>query len=447
MKLYNELLLKFEKPDWSTNMEFGLIDAILEMKPSIIQLAKEDIVGKEAEHNFGRGDVPTVEQIVRAAIFKEMRGYDYRNLEYAQSDSRICATFIKLEGRDPFSFQMYQKYISRIKASTLQKILYEINRFAIEEGYEDVMKIRTDTTVIESNIHYPTNNSLIWDCIKESHRLLESLKEEITTLDYRSYIKTAKQTYFKINVTNNEDKKTKLFTKQLITFTKCINQTSNAIKKNSSNITVMAIQLSLKKLLSQMRKVHDISYRKEILKEQVSNEEKIFSIYEEHTDIIVKGQREVQFGHKIGLVSGSSNLFLDCEIVRGNPSDSTLLDGAVDRVIANYGIIPRDSVTDGGFASKDNVNKMREKGVVNVVFNKIVGSLKNIVTSKNIETRLKKWRSGIEANISNLKRGFDVSVCNWKGWEHFQAKVLWSALCYNFRVLTSMTLARIKVMR
>ena len=86
-----------------------------------------------------------------------------------------------------------------------------------------------------------------------------------------------------------------------------------------------------------------------------------------------------------------------------------------------------------------------EKGVSNVVFNKIVGSLKNIASSLRMETRLKKWRSGIEANISNLKRGFDMFRCNWKGEAHFKAKVLWSAIAYNIRTMTAMVLERFKI--
>ena len=57
---------------------------------------------------------------------------------------------------------------------------------------------------------------------------------------------------------------------------------------------------------------------------------------------------------------------------------------------------------------------------------------------------LKKWRSGIEAVISNLKRGFNLRVCNWKGWEHFKAKVMWSVLGYNFRVMSVLVLNKIK---
>jgi transposase, IS5 family len=445
MQLFNALTLKFERKIWSSNPEFGLIDTLLEEHPELIMLLKGDIVGKENHSNFGRKDTPTVEQIVRAAIFKEMKGLDYRELEYAQLDSYICSEFIKLDLRKPFSFQMFQKYISRIRVSTLQKLMVEINKIAITEGYEDLQKLRQDSTVVKSNIHYPTNNSLVWDCIKESHRLLEQLKEEIDTLTYRDYTKSAKKTYYKINITKSEDKRTELFNKQLITFTQTINQVSNAIKKKSGNLTAMLIQQSLERLLPLMEQVYEMTYSKEIIKRSVPNDEKIFSIYELHTDIIVKGGREVLFGHKINLASGKSNLILDCEVLKGNPSDKILYQPTIDRVIENYKITPRDSATDGGYASKVNMAYSIDKGIINIVFNKIVGSLHNVVNSLNIETRLKKWRSGMEAIISNLKRGFNIRVCNWKGWSHFQAKVLWSVLGYNFRVMTAITLEHIKV--
>ncbi len=443
MKIFNELILKFESTDWSKNPEFGLIDTILELHPELLLLLNDDIIKGEKDSNFGRKDVPTVEQIVRAAIYKEMKGLDYRELEYSQSDSRICASFIKLDMRKPYSFQMFQKYISKIRVGSLSKFLVEINKIAIESGYEDVEKIRQDSTVVESNIHYPTNNSLVWDCIKSSNRLLKQLKEEITDLNYIDYTKTAKSTYFKINNTKRDDKKIALFHKQLITFTKVINQTSNAIKKKSGSLAAQLIQTGLKELLPLMGQVYDITYRKEIALEIVPNDEKIFSIYELHTNIIVKGSRDVQFGHKINLATGKSNLILDCEVLNGNPSDKTLYKPTIKRIIKNYGVVPRDSSTDGGYASIENSKFATKEGIVNVVFNKVTGSLRNVVTSYNMETRLKKWRSGIEATISNLKRGFNIFRCNWKGWEHFQSKVLWSTLAYNFRVLTSMTLLRI----
>jgi IS5 family transposase len=328
-------------------------------------------------------------------------------------------------------------------------MLVALNKIAISEGLEDIKKLRTDSTVVETNIHYPTNNSLVWDCIKESIRLLSVMDEEVRCINYRDYRKGAKRTYFKINVTkgrNSVEKRAVLFSKQLITFTKCINQVSNAIKKKQYCRTIKAIgtMILLEDLLPVMEQVYDIAERKEINGEKVPNEDKLFSIYEPHTDIIVKGSRQVQFGHKINLSTGRSNLILSCETLQGNPSDSTLYRQTLDKIAADYGTMPRDSVTDGGYASKENMEYAKGMGIVNIVFNKTVGSLQNITSSSGLETRLKKWRSGVEAVISNLKRGFGMFRCYWKGEKHFNAKVLWSALGYNIRVMTALVLERLQ---
>ena len=382
---------------------------------------------------------------MRAGIYKELKGLDYRELEYHQEDSRIAALFIKIDPLRPYSFQLYQKYISRIKPEKLSEVLIELNKIAINEGLEDLEKIRQDTTTIETNIHHPTNNSLIWDCIRRSNDHLSKLNGEVNGLSYRDYTKGAKKTYFKINNTVSKDKKVKLFMKQLQTFTKCINQVSNVIKKKDICVSIEAktyIYL-LEDLLPIMKQVYDISFRKEVKGEKVPSGEKIFSIFERHTDIIVKGSRDIIFGHKINLTSGKSNLILDCYMVRGNPADSKLYAPTLDRIIENYNTTPRDSAVDGGFASKANIEHSIEKGLVNVVFNKVVGSMKNQVSSSNMETRLKKWRSGIEANISNLKRGFKIHRCNWKGWINFQSKVLWSVLAYNIRVMSNILVGQL----
>jgi len=89
MKIFNDLVLKFEKSDWSKNPEFGVIDTILEVHPEIYDIFKFDIAGNHDVNNFGRGDTPTVEQIVRAAIYKEIKGYDYRELEYAPGQTHL----------------------------------------------------------------------------------------------------------------------------------------------------------------------------------------------------------------------------------------------------------------------------------------------------------------------------------------------------------------------
>jgi len=432
-------MLKFEKGNWARDPELGLMDTILEQNPKLITMLESDITQGKPDSVLGRQDTPSVEQIVRAAIYKEMKNLDYRELEYAQEDSRICEQFVKINPNRPYSFQVWQKYISRISEEKLERFMIEMNKIAITEGLEDVKEFRQDTTVIETNIHYPTNNSLVWDCIKESERLLSHLKEEIETLTFEEYQRKAKKTYFKINVEKNEEKRVKLFKKQLETFTKCINQISHIVKKKCEyGITIKAKILikAMEELIPVMEKVLKMTRRKEILKEKVPVEEKIFSIYERHTDIIVKGQREVQFGHKVNLGSGKSNLILTCEIVEGNPKDSELYEGAIEKLKKDYGKTPKSSTADGGYASKKNIEYSKKAGIINIVFNKIRGSMENIAGSKWIERKLKRWRSGIEAIISNLKRGFQIRRCVWKGLAHYGQKVFWSIIGYNLRVMT-----------
>jgi transposase, IS5 family len=449
LKLLNDLKLQFEKELWALNPELAVIDTILNNHPEIIEIVRKDIKGGKEGSNIGRQDMPTVEQIVRAAIYKEMKNLTYRELEYKQHDSRMCAIFVKLDDRKPFSFEAYHKYISRISGESLKKIMVAINKIAMGEGIEDGRSIRTDSTVIETDIHYPTNNSLVWDCIKTIDRLLKKLKESGVEIKVRSYKKQAKKTHYKINNTKEKDKRGEEFKKQLKLLRSSINQAERALTATSPRtmegwIESQAIMKEIRELLPKTEKVYDISWHHEILGKAVPNKDKIFSIYEDHTDIIVKGNREAEFGHKVNLATGRSNLILDCTILEGNPSDSTLYMEVIDRIYGNYGIVPRDMATDGGYASKDNARMAQGKGIVNIVFNKIVGSLKNIVTSKNIETRLKKWRSGIEAVISNLKRGYELFRCEWKTRARFDAKVYWNVIVYNIRVITGTLLAKMQ---
>jgi IS5 family transposase len=116
-------------------------------------------------------------------------------------------------------------------------------------------------------------------------------------------------------------------------------------------------------------------------------------------------------------------LILTCDILMGNPNDSTLYQGILAKYIGNYGKVPDASITDRGYATLANLEYAKGQGIKNIVFNKVAGSLKNITDGAGTEERLKKWRSGIEAVISNLKRGYKLFRHNWKGREHFKQKV------------------------
>ena len=231
MQLFEDFKISFSQPNWKNDHELALIHSILDRHPYLISMLGDGLSASQERNLLGRQDTPSIEQIVRAGIYKELKGLDYRELEYHQEDSRIACLFIKLDPLRPYSFQMYQKYISRISPEKLKETLVEINKIAISEGLESLDKIRQDTTTVETDVHHPTNNSLIWDCIRKSNDHLKRLSEEISGFSYRDYTKGAKKTYFKLNNTKSKNKNIQLFLKQLLTFTKSINQVSNVVKK------------------------------------------------------------------------------------------------------------------------------------------------------------------------------------------------------------------------
>ena len=109
----------------------------------------------------------------------------------------------------------------------------------------------------------------------------------------------------------------------------------------SGSLIAWGIIENLSGLLPLMEKVYQMTERREINGENVPVMHKLFSIYELHTDLIVKGGREVQFGHKVNIGTGKSNLILTCEVEQGNPKDSELFQGTLKKVIKDNGITPK----------------------------------------------------------------------------------------------------------
>jgi IS5 family transposase len=98
--------------------------------------------------------------------------------------------------------------------------------------------------------------------------------------------------------------------------------------------------------------------------------EKLVSLFEPHADIIVKDARDVQYGHKLNLVTGRSGLILDVVIEAGNPADAERFLPMLERQIARCGVPPRQIAADGGYASQDNLTAAKARGVKDVAFHK-----------------------------------------------------------------------------
>jgi IS5 family transposase len=190
------------------------------------------------------------------------------------------------------------------------------------------------------------------------------------------------------------------------------------------------------------RRVVDQTRRRVFGGESVPSREKVVSIFEPHTDIIVKGGPEVEYGHKICLTTGASSMVLDCVILEGNPADKTLATEMIGRHREIFADVPSAVAFDGGFASKANVAELKAMGVEEVVFSKRCGmSIHEMVTESWIYKRLRDFRAGIEGCISFLKRCFGLRRCAWRGFASFKAYVWGSVLSANLLIFARHRLA------
>jgi len=183
-------------------------------------------------------------------------------------------------------------------------------------------------------------------------------------------------------------------------------------------------------------KVLNQTQRRLWLGEQVPAKDKIVSIFEPHTDIIIKDRRDVLYGHKLCLATGASGLVLDCRIEDGNPADATLAVEMVERQHDIFDRVPRQVAFDGGFASKANLAQLKELGVQDVMFSKKRGlEVQDMAKSPGVYRGLRRFRAGIEAGISFLKRCFGLDRCTWRGLASFKTYTWASIVSANLLML------------
>ena len=182
----------------------------------------------------------------------------------------------------------------------------------------------------------------------------------------------------------------------------------------------------------QLLKVVDQTQLRVFQDENVPPSEKIVSLFEEHTDILVKGARDVEYGHKINVSSDANGFITSLVIEQGNPNDADKFIPILHRHRDTFGEVPTSTVSDGCYASRSNVHEAKALGVKRVVFHKKRGlSYHDMGVKKKTFAKLRDFRAGIEGNISELKRVFGINKALWKGLDGFKAFVWSSVISYN----------------
>lgn len=431
--------------------ELEAISEILDNAPELVEGIYEDLT-RHHRVDTGRKGL-NAEQVLRVCVLKQFRALSYEELAFHLEDSYAFRAFARMDMGQYPSASSLQENVKSITESTWEEIHRLLVLAARQEDIEPGRKIRIDSTTVETDIHDPRDSSLLFDGIRVITRWLVDGHKLDPKPSYRfsNHTRVAKRRLINIINAKTSEKRVAAYRDLVSYATKAVDYAIEAISVlnsyKGSNMPdyFMAKHLAqqLERAVGLMKKIINQTERRVFMGEKVPASEKIISLFEDHSDIIVKGRRDTQYGHKVFLTGGQSSMILDCQILRGNPADSDLFIPLLERQKKLFGKAPRQVSADGGFASKTNLAQAKELEVKDVVFAKKRGlSVLDMAKSSWVYKQLRNFRAGIEANISTLKRAFGLRRCTWKSWEGF-CRYVWSAIvAYNLQVMARNKLAK-----
>jgi transposase, IS5 family len=409
----------------------------LDAHPALLGVVAADL-RRDGVRETGRHGLPT-EAVLRCALLKQYRQLSYEELAFHLEDSASFRAFARLPWSWTPKKSVLQKTISAIRAATWEAINRGLLASARQEKIEDGSVVRLDSTVTAALMHEPSDSSLLWDAVRVMVRLLKQAQAWMGGIAFawRNHRRAAKKRWQAIEFTRGRPKRVPLY-RDLIKIARTTLAYLRDAAARLSGLTEPAVARWWAKVRHHeplVEKVITQSERRVLCGETVPARDKLVSLFETHADIIVKGKRDVRYGHKLNLTTGRSGLILDVVIEAGNPADSDRLMPMLERHISAYGAAPRQAAADGGFASRENLSRAKACGVCDMAFHKKSGlSIEDMVRSRWVYRKLRNFRAGIEAGISCLKRAYGLARCTWRGLDHFKAYVWSSVVAYNLVV-------------
>lgn len=436
----SQLPLTFRPIDHPHAREIEAIQKILDSQPEVEESVKQDLL-RGVEHPEMGAPGMSAAQVLRALVVMRINDFSFRLLRFHLADSvtyrRFCGfgSFEEVPSRSTLADN-----IGKLRPETLEEINQTLVRWAIEQGIEDGRLARLDATAVETAIHEPSDSEQLWDGVRVLTRLLKRAKKHFGFEAWSDHTLRAKRRMWEIRNAKSGKKRKRKY-RDLLHVARCVRgYTTDALVFLEGGVVVpreaRKLIEDLRPFLDLFERVIEQTERRILHGESVPAREKVLSLFEPHTDLIIKDGREVHYGHKVYLSGGSSGLILDCVIPDGNPADSTLAVPLLKRHRERYGAAPEQATFDGGFASKDNVTEAKELGVKDIAFSKKRGlEVGDMVRESWIYKKLRDFRAGIEGVISFLKRVFGLGRCPWKGPDGFRAYVRASVLSANLLLL------------
>ena len=420
---------------------YRTISQVLDKNPEILDAVHQDIKHLSQGGRKGRKGDFTSENILRALIVQDAEGLPFREAVIRIGGDGFLQDFLRMRKKVVMDFTFLNKCFLAIRPETWKRVNELLGQYGVAQGAVNPKVIRADTTVVESNIHYPTDSSLLWDTWRVATRLLNGARKILReSVPHRFHNRKIKWLYLYItrympSKSESRQRQVKANFRTLIERVEWIVAIAGDFcqaYRSSSNLELSAVALELHAYLPSMRTVAATARRANVNGETVPASDRVFSLFEPHTELIKRGRRQkpVEFGHKVLLCETAEKFITDYEVYEQQPPDSDLTQPVIERHEKLFGERPKVLAADKGFCPEKSKYEELAKLVANLAIPRRMQDFMDKVLAS-----CQAFRAGIEGTISGLKRAFRWVRCFFQGFKGFARTVGLGVFCHNLIVL------------
>ena len=404
----------------------------------------------------------SAQQVLRSFVLQRVKNWKYRELRERVNDGYTLRRFTRFYSQRVPKHNAFNQAFIRLTPATLELINDLVVKSAVDLGLENGKKLRVDTTVVETDIHYPMDSTLLWDAVRVVTRLVGDLDELLVegVPGFTNRTRSARRRMQEIQrVTPKERTRRQVpkYRELIHTTDQVVGNAREVLKKTEgvssidlmTDIAIKAVRKQIDHYCGLGDRVIDQARRRVLNREQVPNEEKIFSIFETHTDLIIRGKilKPVEFGHKVYIAESARGLITQYRVLDGNPTDDVHVEDSLKRHQETFGEVPKLYSADRGFFSPKNIQYCKDTGVELVCIPQRGGKKTAAQASHEKSPAFKdgqRFRAGIEGRISVLFRGRGMKRCLAEGRERFELLVGAAVLANNLMVIARLLIEKQK---
>ncbi len=317
MRRKKEAVLCFESSDDGLprivrdyRARYRAISQVLDDNPEILSAVHRDLLELSAGDATGREGDYTSENLLRALIVQHLEGLPFRDAVIRIGSEPFLQDFLRMRKRVVMDFTFLDKCFLAVRPPTWRRVNELLGRYGVAEEMVSTNVIRTDTTVVESNIHYPTDASLLWDTWRVASRLLVRAREiSAERMPHRFHDRKVKRLYLYVtrympSKSASRQRKVKAAFRTLIERTGWIVAIAGefcARTASHGNDALTPLVLELKAYLPPMVTIVATTRRAQIGGEKVPASERVFSLFERHTELIGSVCQVAHIGFSLSL--------------------------------------------------------------------------------------------------------------------------------------------------